>query len=264
MGKEARVSVGASIDEARTIYETRDADHWKKLAAILEDCGLPLEDVLKNYTAFIRRRDMTRLLADYDLFRMIVDLPGSIGELGVYLGAGLFTWAKLLETFTPGDRSRKVYGFESTKGYGSLAPEDGNPRPWIEGVIGLKTVPESYLDRMVELTNLDNLIPGAERVRVVKGEISATVPEFVRNNQGTRFSLLYFDVNLYEPTLVGLRELYPLLIPGGILAFNGYGSPPWQGESMAIERYFSEINTKQPALRKFAYSIHPSGYVVKE
>jgi hypothetical protein len=128
----------------------------------------------------------------------------------------------------------------------------------------MKVVPENYLDRMVQLTNRDNLIPDAERVRVIKGEIATTVPAFVRDCQGTRFSLLYFDVNLYEPTLIGLRELYPLLMPGGILAFNGYGSPPWQGETMAIETYFREMGTRQPALRKFTYSIHPSGYFVKE
>jgi hypothetical protein len=117
---------------------------------------------------------------------------------------------------------------------------------------------------MVRLTNSDNLIPGAERVRIVKGDIMDTVPEFVRTAQGVRLSLLYFDVNLYEPTLMGLRMLYPLLIPGGILAFNGYGAPPWQGETRAIETYFNEIGVRQPVLQKFSYSIHPSGYFVKE
>lgn len=253
-----------SIDKAREIYRHRDAEHWTELASIVEQSGVAIEELLINYPAFIRRRDMTRLLADYDLFRLIADLPGSIAELGVYLGAGLFTWAKLLETFAPGDRSRKVYGFESTKGYGELAPEDGNPEPWMRQVTGMKVVPENYLDRMVRLTNRDNLIPDAERVRVIKGEIATTVPAFARDSQGTRFSLLYFDVNLYTPTLIGLRHLYPLLMPGGILAFNGYGSPPWQGESVAIETYFREIGGRQPPLRKFTYSIHPSGYFVKE
>lgn len=253
----------ADFDKARKLYQHKDEEHWTELCAIIKESGLPLSEVLINFPAFIRRREMTRLLADYDLFRQIVDLPGSIAELGVYLGAGVFTWAKLLETFTPGDRSRKVYGFESEDGYQSFAPEDGNPHPWIERVVGTKMVASSYLDRMVDLTNLDNFIMGAERVRIIKGDILKTVEEFVRNAQGTRFCLLYFDVNLYEPTLAGIRALYPLLMPGGILAFNGYGSPPWQGESAAFELYFKEIGKKQPPLRKFPYSIHPSGYFVK-
>jgi SAM-dependent methyltransferase len=252
-----------AADNARQIYRERDVAHWRELESVLRDGAIPLSEALINFPAFIRRRDMTRLLADYDLFRLIVDLPGSIAELGVYLGAGIFTWAKLLETFVPGDRSRRVYGFESSAGYGALRAEDGNPCPWIDQVVGLKKVPPGYLDRMVRLTNLDNMISGAERVRVIQGDILQTVPEFVRNAQGTRFSLIYLDVNLYEPTLVSLRELFPLLLPGGVLASNGFGSPPWQGETVAIEQYFKEAGL-QPVLRKFPYSIHPSGYFIKE
>jgi hypothetical protein len=252
-----------SIDKARALYQQKDETHWQTLEAIVKDGDLPLSELLINFPAFIRRREMTRLLADYDLFRMIVDLPGSIVELGVYLGAGIFTWSKLLETFVPGDRSRRVYGFESGQGYAQLAPEDGTPQPWIDKVVGRKVPPANYLARMAELTNLDNILPGAERCRVVTGNIEETVPEFARANQGTRLSLLYCDVNLYQPTLTGLRHLYPLVMPGGIVAFNGYGSPPWQGETAAVEAYFKEIGAPQPVLRKFPYSIHPSGYFIK-
>ena len=104
-----------------------------------------------------------RLFAYYDLFRTIQDMPGSIVELGVYLGAGLMTWSKLLETFLPGDRSRKVFGFESGGGYQEFSPEDGNPTPWIEA-IGQKTVSTDYLQRISFLTNQDNIISGVERV----------------------------------------------------------------------------------------------------
>jgi hypothetical protein len=252
-----------TIDKARETYQRKDEDHWQTLESIIADGKLSLSETLINFPAFIRRREMTRLLADYDLFRMIVDLPGSIVELGVYLGAGIFTWAKLLETFVPGDRSRKVYGFEGGRGYEKLSREDGAPQPWIDKVVGRKVPPDKYLERMVELTNLDNLIPGAERCRVVAGEIEKTVPEFARANQGTRLSLVYCDVNLFEPTLIGLRHLYPLVMPGGIVVFNGYGAPPWQGEALAFETYFKEIGQPQPVLRKFPYSIHPSGYFVK-
>jgi Macrocin-O-methyltransferase (TylF) len=253
-----------SIDEARKLYHRKDDEHWDELQRIVSEGGISFSETLINYPAFIRRREMTRLLADYDLFRMIVDLPGSIAELGVFLGAGLFTWSKLLETFVPGDRSRRVYGFESGGGYRDFAPEDGDPTPWINNVIGRKVVPEGYLDRMVRLTNLDNLIPGVERCRVIAGDILETVPHFAKSNQGTRLCLLFLDVNLYKPTLAGLRALYPLLVPGGVVALNGYGSPPWLGETTALEHYFAEIGQPQPQLRKLRYSIRPGGYFIKE
>jgi hypothetical protein len=250
-------------DLSRASYERKDDEHWIELQNILDEAGITFTDMLLNYPAFIRRREMTRLLADYDLFRLIQDLPGSIVELGVFLGAGLFTWAKLLETFAPGDRSRKVYGFESGSGYGDFAPEDGDPKPWIANMIGPKIVPDGYLDKMVRLTNLDNLLPGVERCRVISGDILETVQAFADNNQGTRLSMIFMDVNLYRPTLAGFRALYPLLVPRGVVAMNGYGSPPWLGETAAFERYFKEIGEPLPLMRKLPYSIRPGGYFIK-
>ena len=252
------------IDPARIAYQSRDDKHWAELQSIISDGEISFAETLINYPAFVRRREMTRLLADYDLFRLIQDLPGSIAELGVFLGAGLFTWSKLLETFFPGDRSRKVYGFESGDGYRDFAPEDGDPKPWIENVVGRKEVPDGYLDRMVKLTNLDNLLPGVERCRVISGNILETVQAFADGNQGTRLSMIFMDVNLYKPTLAGFRALYPLLVPGGVVAMNGYGSPPWLGETAAFENYFKEIGQSLPRVRKLSYSIRPGGYFIKE
>jgi hypothetical protein len=77
---------------------------------------------------------------------------------------------------------------------------------------------------MVKLTNQDNLLPGVERCRVITGDILQTVPTFAAGSQGTRLSMIFFDVNLYKPTLTGFRALYPLLVPGGVVAMNGFGS----------------------------------------
>jgi hypothetical protein len=253
-----------SIDSARRLYRERDDNHWKELQRIVDESGISFAEMLINYPAFVRRRELTRLLADYDLFRMVMDLPGSIVELGVYLGAGLFTWAKLLETFFPGDRSRRAYGFESGQGYASLSPEDGQPQAWIADAVGEKKVPDRFLERMVELTNADNLVAGAERCRIIAGDILDTVPEFARASQGTQISLLFFDVNLYQPTLTGLRALYPLVTPGGVIALNGYGSPPWQGEALALQRYFAESGDPLPKVMKLPYSIRPGGYFIKD
>lgn len=252
------------MENARDLYLRKDKEHWDELQRIVAEKEIAFDEMMINFPAFIRRREMTRLLADYDLFRMVADLPGSIVELGVFLGAGIFTWSKLLETFVPGDRSRKVFGFESGDGYRDFAPQDGNPMPWIDNVIGRKNVPDGYLDEMVRLTNLDNMIVGVERCRVIHGNILETVPQFAEQSQGMRFCLLFLDVNLYKPTLAGLRSIYPLLVPGSVIALNGYGSPPWRGETSALEDYFKEIGKPLPRLRKLQYSIRPGGYFIKE
>jgi hypothetical protein len=259
MKEDRTVSINRKV---RKKYDDKERNHWACLEQIIKQSNLPFAEIMKNYPAFVRRRDLPRLLAHYELFKQIIDLPGSIVELGVYLGAGFFTWSKLLETFVPGDRSRKVYGFDNCSGYPEFSSEDGNPMPWVEGIIGEKAASESYIESMVELHNNDNLLPGVERCKIIIGDIAETVPKFASESLGTRISLLYFDVNLYEPTLIGLKWLYPLVLPGGIVAFNAYGAPPWQGEALAIERYFKEVG-EQPIMRKFPFSTHPSAYFIK-
>ena len=51
---------------------------------------------------------------------------------------------------------------------------------------------------------------------------------------------------------------------GGVVALNGYGSPPWLGETAAFEAYFKEIGQPLPHVRKLSYSIRPGGYFIKE
>ena len=258
------MDMNPAIDRAREIYRAKDDEHWQELLKIINDYEIPLSELLINFPAFVRRRELTRILSDYDLFKMIINLPGSIVELGTYLGAGLFTWAKLLETFAPGDRSRKVYGFESGKGYDNISPEDGKPQKWIKSVVGEKKISDEYLRRMVDLTNNDNLIPGAERCILMTGDIVTTVPDFAKNNQGTRISLLFLDVNLFEPTIAGLIHLYPLVVSGGVIVLNGYGAPPWRGEAEAFEKYFRDNEGSIPKLQKFPFSIRPGAFFIKE
>ncbi len=80
----------------RPDYATRDLAHWQRLRAIFERSGFTDPDVLGNFAAYVRRRDMVRFLAHYELFKLIVDLPGCIVEAGVFRGASFFTWVKLM------------------------------------------------------------------------------------------------------------------------------------------------------------------------
>src|SRR5213075_2163040 len=88
----------------------RDKYYWESLTQIAAERAYSSEDLLRNWPAYVMRRDVPRFLSHYELFKQVVDLPGCIVELGVFKGASFFTWSMLLETFVPFDRSRKVYG----------------------------------------------------------------------------------------------------------------------------------------------------------
>lgn len=246
-------------DPVRKEYDNLDAEHWARLEKAIG--GLGLAEVLEDFPAFIRRRDLPRLLAHYEMFKEVAGLPGSIVELGVYRGSGLFTWANFLETFCPGDRIRKVFGFDDFRGYSKFTDgKDDGAREYVRELGHRLASDRDVMGTLVKLHNDDNILRGVERCRIIEGDVCETVPEFVASTKGLRLCLLYIDTNLYESTKVGLECLYPLVVPGGIVAFNGYGQQPWEGEARAIEEFFGE---KQPVMRKFTFSTIPSAYFRK-
>jgi hypothetical protein len=247
----------------------RDAYYWKQLDQIAEVRAYSREDLLRNWSAYVMRRDLIRFIAHYELFKKIVDLPGCVIELGVYRGASFFTWGNLIETFCPFDRHRKVYGFDSFVGLKDFRPEDGAD---IAGNVtrddlamrypGAFTATEFEAQRLVEMHNADSMVYGTNRNSVIVGDIAETLPQFVRDNPGLRVSLVHFDVDLYEPTKLGLEVLWPRLVTGGVMAFDEYAFQPWPGESQAVDEFFAGV-PNAPVLRKFPFAQAPA-YLVKE
>ena len=106
-------------------YRTRDARRWARIEELCASHGIGIEQLLKDFPAFIRRRELPRFLAHTKLFEHVIDLPGCVVELGVFKGTSLMTWANLMETYCPGDRFRMVYGFDHFGGLSDFAEEDG-------------------------------------------------------------------------------------------------------------------------------------------
>jgi hypothetical protein len=248
---------------------SRDTYYWQQLDQLVAKRQYSLEDVLRNGTAYMMRRDLIRFMAYYELFRKVQNVAGAIVELGVYRGASFFCWANLLETFCPFDRHRNVFGFDSFEGLQDFQPEDGAD---LDGNVPRDELAMRYpggwkataweFERLVEMHNADSMIPGYPRSRIVVGDIAETIPKFVKENPGFRISLVHFDVDLYEPTKVGLECLYPLVVPGGIVAFDEYACVAWPGESTAVDEYFASIG-ERPKLEKFSFAQAPT-YIVKQ
>src|SRR5208337_1387460 len=79
--------------------------------AILNHCKkyhIDALDAVKIFPLLARRQWLKRFLAHTELFKLTLEVPGDIAELGVFRGAGLFTWANLLEAYCVGDRTKTV------------------------------------------------------------------------------------------------------------------------------------------------------------
>ena len=245
-------------------YKERDDHYWATLEQLIKDEQMSLKDVLMNFPTYVRRRELPRFLAHYELFKLVQDLPGHIVELGVFRGASFFTWMKLVETFGPGDRYRKVFGFDHFEGLVDFHEKDGAQVPeYFDKQEGGWKATAHHARTMVHLANDDTMMPGIGRCELIEGNVLETLPKFVEEHPGLRISLLYLDMDLYAPTKKALEVLYPLVVTGGVVCFDEYGLMPWEGESLAAEEYFKEIGIA-PRMRRFPTTILPTGYFVKE
>lgn len=223
----------------------------------------PLE-VAKNFPIYSRRSVLKKFLAHYILFRETISLPGDIVELGVFRGTTLMGWANFLEIHNMGDRQKQVFGFDNFEGFQSFSDKDGASNLANDKVVGGfdSSCFEEILEDAIAIFDGDRFVSYKPRVRLVKGDICATVPEFVASNPGLRISLLHFDCDLYEPTMAALQSLWPLVVPGGIILFDEYGIRPWEGESSAVDEFFRG-KKEESCLQRFDWCPNPGAYCKK-
>jgi len=240
-----------------------DDDIEALLGIHFEKYNISKMEVCRNFQIYTRRIFLKRFLAHYELFRMTIDLPGDIVELGVYRGASLMSWANFLEIRNMGDRQKQVFGFDNFMGFTSLSEKDGKQDSKVGKVTGGYNagVFEEILKDIIDIYDRDRFIPYKPRVILIKGDIEETVPRFVDDNPGLRISLLSFDCDVYEPTKVALETFWPRVVPGGIVLFDEYGIRPWEGESNAVDEYFADKNV---AIHRFNWAPRPGGYIIKE
>jgi hypothetical protein len=219
-------------------------------------------DLIANLGAFGRRMHFMKAFAHYEVFRLVADLPGDIVECGVYKGASLLSFARFLETFSPGDRTRKVLGFDHFRGLADRSDKDGLSERVGNTAEGWN--PAAFRDTLfalVDAFNADSFVPQRARVELVDGDVRETAPAYVAENPGLRVALLHLDMDLYEPTLAALRAFWPRLLAGGVVLLDEYAIREWPGETEAVEAFFEG---RPPRIRKFGWASAPGGYFVKE
>ena len=85
-------------------------------------------DVYNEFTLHGGLDRFTKLLARYELFKLVMDKPGDIVECGVLKGAGVLYWAKLTPDLQPavaaqGDRFRHLRGLPRRHQPGARPPD---------------------------------------------------------------------------------------------------------------------------------------------
>jgi Macrocin-O-methyltransferase (TylF) len=229
----------------RQLFQKTRMDHMKSFKTEIErEVGKTLENIfvsssdtieakLENFPKYVRRQHLKRFLVMYELFKLILPVKGSIVECGVFRGFSLMSWAKLSTILEPENLTRRIYGFDTFNGFPSVNSKDLTGAGSAE-VGDFKTSSYDELKNLIELYDQDRFLGHIPKVELIRGDITNTIPEFVASNPHLLVSLLFIDLDLYEPTKVALNNLMPRMPKGSIIAFDELDNPIWPGETEAL------------------------------
>lgn len=195
----------------------------------------------------------TKLLARHDLYRRVVSIPGDVVEAGVFKGAGVLYWARLIQIFNS-QSTRRVIGFDTFEGYpDALRPAEQATAARFESEAKFDAVSEQQIQAMAAELGL------ARRLELVKGNAVDSVKAYVKANPGFRVALLNLDFDTYESTAACLTTLYPLVVPGGLVVLDDYGVRGW-GESDAVDEF---LRGRDITLQSLPWAMSPTAFFQK-
>ena len=173
-------------------------------------------DVWEAENSFYLRSHPTRLaklLAQYEIYKRIVGLPGAVIECGVYKGSSLCRFA-CFRALLENDFSRTIYGLDAFGEFPSEGIDSESDQDFIERF-------EKTSGAGIAKEALEQLLAAKphSNIKLIKGNILETVPMLVQREPHLRIALLHLDLDVYEPTKACLKHLFSHMSPGGLVVF---------------------------------------------
>ena len=231
-----------------------------KLADVWDNSKDSTEVKLTEFVKYVPKNSLMQFISRYDLYKLIENIPGDICEFGVCGGKGLFSLIQSVFINEPQYHWRNIIGFDTFEGFASIHEKDN-----VKVSSHLKVEGAFKMDSYDELTTLKKIhqdfrfMNTRDQIELVKGDVMKTLPDFLKKHPGTIVSLLYLDLDLYEPTKLVIELLWPRVPKGGILVLDEAIMRDWEGEAIALHETLGIGNCKMvkiPYLKQF--------YIVKE
>jgi hypothetical protein len=204
-----------------------------RIASIFDASAEPTHIKLENFPKYVRRQHLKRFLAMYEIFKLVLPVKGSVVECGVFRGFGVSSWAKLSTMLEPENLTRRIYAFDTFAGFPNVSKQDAT---FVTDVVKGGLAADSYeeLRQLFEIYDQDRFLGHVDKVHLVKGDVAETVPAFVAEHPHLLVSLLFLDMDLFEPTKAALEAFLPRMPKGAVVAFDELDNPMWPGETLAL------------------------------
>jgi hypothetical protein len=156
-------------------------------------------------------------------------LAGDIAEVGSFEGGNAYGALSFSAALNSTDKT--FYIFDSFEGFPELSEHD--PDSSKMGDYSTQTITEEIIDSL-------RLHPTAQ---VIKGFVPKTFSSLPEDN---RYSLVFYDCDLYEPALSTFQYFWERLTPGGFLIVHDYMAEPggFEGVKKATHEFFDPMGVE--------------------
>tara|TARA_X000000950_G_scaffold285629_1_gene392102 strand:+ start:720 stop:1469 length:750 start_codon:yes stop_codon:yes gene_type:complete len=210
---------------------------------------------LTEFIKYIPKNSLMQFISRYELYNLIKNIPGDILEFGVCGGRGLFSFVQSVFINEPQYQWRNIIGFDTFEGFPHLSEKDNlNISSHLKQKKAFATNSYDELLRLKTIHQNFRFMNSRDQIKLVKGDVMKTLPSYLKENKGLIVSLLYLDLDLYEPTKLALQLLWDRIPKGGIVVFDEAIMKDWEGESIAFHEILGIGNhklVKIPYLKQF-------------
>jgi len=231
-------------------------ENLKKIEII--DTEQKIFDGFNDFILSSDKKVFGKLLARTLLLNEVKDIPGDIVECGVFKGTGLLTFLKLKNYLMP-NTHKKVIGFDFFESDALVETLHGQDKQLMKSLFEDRNMQhnKNYCDSLKQ--KIINFGFREHEFDLVKGDVSKTTFNFLKDKPGFRISLLYIDVDVEKPTLDILQAFWDKVSKGGIVVFDEYAFHSWS-EANGADTFFKDKNV---IIKSLDY-ICPTAYIKKE
>jgi hypothetical protein len=171
--KETAINTGNHTKRELELFD--DYKHY------FEQSPISTTGKLHNFTKYVRRQDISRFLAKNELFKLQIDIPGSIVECGCFQGGGTMTFAQLSAIYEPYNHNRKVITFDTFDGFPSISEKDINKhKEYNKGDLFVTKGMEEEISQSVMLFDSNRPISHIPKIEFVKGDACIEIPAYLK------------------------------------------------------------------------------------
>ncbi len=246
-----------------SLSDNRALEAREEIFKLMNDYPSTDDEKERSLGLFLRGSLLARIFGIREIYEQIVNLPGSIVDLGTWRGQTAVICENLRAIFEPLHLNRRIIAMDTFTGYKGFSTNDNPTSLHKDGTYSTGENYDALLSRLLVLHEQSNAMGNNYgKHKVIKGDCLETLPKFFKDCPNEFIALAFFDVNSVKPTFDSFKLIFEKLVPGGIIAFwqMSRDGNVIQAEGMV---YVNEILNKFPHTLKRSIFYPGLCYIIK-